>query len=208
MAKKFETDGDLGVDQVFQDHEKRSFELIGSYQKRVAELAGRRTAEEIDKVKKKLNDEFQREVQDYLQNDGSKNIQKVTNTTRKQVRNIIATGQLDNLSSYEIRKRIEQLSVQFSLARSAMIARTEIGIAYSKGSYAAAKTSGVSMKKEWVSAPGENAREFHQDLDGEQLEMEEYFNDGFSQLLYPRDPNANPESIINCRCAVVYVTED
>jgi hypothetical protein len=53
----------------------------------------------------------------------------------------------------------------------------------------------------WRTADDDRVREIHQVMDGQEVAYGEYFTDGDgNQLEYPGDPNAPPETTINCRC--------
>jgi uncharacterized protein with gpF-like domain len=69
------------------------------------------------------------------------------------------------------------------------------------------------MRKEWVSAQDERTRtsppdEFdHIEADGQVVDMNEAFTVGGEQMMFPGDPGGSAGNIINCRCAVVYLTD-
>lgn len=53
----------------------------------------------------------------------------------------------------------------------------------------------------WNTAEDNRVRDAHQTMDGQEVAMGEMFTDGDgNQLEYPGDPNAPPETTINCRC--------
>ena len=208
MAKEYEKNGDIAVEIAGDEHSQRMGKALSIAQKKSFRSGGKRVQSQVNDIKKEFDDIFQEEVQNYLQTIGAENIQGVTSTTKENVRRIIQRGQSEQLNRNEIRKKIEEVSTRFSLARSAMIARTEVGMAYSKGNIAAAKSSGVPLKKQWVQGSTDDPRDFHVDLDGVTKEMNELFDDGFSRLEHPRDNSGDPASIINCTCALVYETQD
>lgn len=58
--------------------------------------------------------------------------------------------------------------------------------------------------KTWVTAGDERVRETHADADGQTVPVDQPFDVGGEQLMYPGDPNGSNEEIINCRCTLIY----
>jgi uncharacterized protein with gpF-like domain len=48
----------------------------------------------------------------------------------------------------------------------------------------------------------------HAAADGQIVGMEDPFAVGESFLMYPGDPNAPPEEVVNCRCVLGYIVDD
>ena len=65
-----------------------------------------------------------------------------------------------------------------------------------------AQRKGVNLKKTWMSAHDNHVRELHRALDGESVELEEPFEIGGYEIMYPGDPDAEPSMVYNCRCAL------
>lgn len=55
-------------------------------------------------------------------------------------------------------------------------------------------------KKMWVSQRDGRVRHTHRRADGQTVPIKAYFTVGNSRLLYPTDPDGEPEEIIGCRC--------
>ena len=66
-----------------------------------------------------------------------------------------------------------------------------------------ASDEGFDIKKKWEAILDNRTRESHQELDGTVIPLDKEFKEGLSR---PRDPNAEPEEIYNCRCDLGYVT--
>lgn len=60
-------------------------------------------------------------------------------------------------------------------------------------------------KKMWVSQRDGRVRHTHRQADGQTVPIKAYFTVGDSMLLYPTDPDGEPEEIVNCRCHLKYV---
>ena len=59
-------------------------------------------------------------------------------------------------------------------------------------------------KKMWVSQRDGRVRRTHRHADGQTVPIKAYFAVGDSMLLYPTDPDGEPEEIIGCRCHMVF----
>lgn len=132
-------------------------------------------------------------------------IQQITDTTVKQVQNILEKGIANGDSLEEIAKDIRKRAPIAGGSRSQTIARTEVHGAAMYGSFEGANSTGFEMTKEWIATYGGNTRETHAAVDGEQIEMNEYFYVGDSQMLHPGG-DGEPEEVINCQCGITYNT--
>jgi hypothetical protein len=82
------------------------------------------------------------------------------------------------------------------------IARTEVIGASNKGSFDAAERTGLVKTKEWATSGLPGIRQSHLDYEAlGEMEMDYEYNTG---LMYPGDPNGDPEEIINCRCTHIF----
>lgn len=57
------------------------------------------------------------------------------------------------------------------------------------------------VRKVWRSAGDAKVRDSHRAMDGESAGMDERFGNG---LLFPHEPGAPPEEVVNCRCGIDY----
>lgn len=71
-------------------------------------------------------------------------------------------------------------------------------------SYEQMQEDGVILKKVWLATPDERTRQSHLELDGVELDIDEPFETiNGNQLMYPADPDGEPEEVFNCRCTLV-----
>jgi hypothetical protein len=85
-------------------------------------------------------------------------------------------------------------------------ARTESSGAMSQGSWDQAKEAGIFVAKEWLSFDDDKTRDTHLLAMAEGIiPIGETFNNG---LAYPLDPSGDASEVINCRCTLVYYTQD
>ena len=86
-------------------------------------------------------------------------------------------------------------------------ARTMITGAENRGrndSYKQLEEDGLVLMKVWMATPDGKTRDWHIDMDGQEVGVNESFIDGLgNELEYPGDPGGAPETVYNCRCSLV-----
>lgn len=102
---------------------------------------------------------------------------------------------------------------EMSLWEALRISRTETHTCANASTQEAAKSTGVEWNKYWVTANDERVRESHAqaaiDYSSENaIPMDEMYEVGESELMYPGDPGGEPEDVINCRCVELYVAAE
>ena len=160
--------------------------------------------EQKDAIQDFIN-EFGPEVLTYLLQQAGESIKEISTTTLAQIQSELSDGVASGESIPTLAKRIEVLYLEQIIPnRSKTIARTEVTAASNYGSIQAAKQSGLTLKKVWLSTPGARTREDHADADGQEVGIDDTFEVGGEQLAYPGDPAGSPGNIINCRCTTYY----
>lgn len=110
-------------------------------------------------------------------------------------------------SGNTLEKTAESLKTEFNdMAKYELqrISRTETQSVYNQSKYETMFASDIIKFKKWVSSGLSNMRESHADMDGEIVGVDEPFSNG---LMYPGDPNGEPEEVINCACTMVPVLD-
>lgn len=70
-------------------------------------------------------------------------------------------------------------------------------------SYNRLEQDGLELKKVWMATPDGRTRDWHIDMDGQEVGIHESFIDGLgNELEYPGDPVGDPATIYNCRCTM------
>lgn len=96
-------------------------------------------------------------------------------------------------------------------ARARTIAQTETTRAYGAGTVAAgmeqARVTGRVLQKRWDTEADERVRGSHKQVDGEIVAIWAPWYVNGVPMLFPGDPSAPPELVINCRCDVVLLNE-
>lgn len=130
--------------------------------------------------------------------------QLITGTTRDQIARVIT----ENRQDYD--KMVSKLKSKFkemgeaSHSRAVTIARTETSRIANLGAFSGAAEGGATHKQ-WIWSGID--REFHAEMDGQVVLLEESFVSGLgNNLMYPVDPTAPPEETINCGCDFIPLT--
>jgi hypothetical protein len=133
---------------------------------------------------------------------------EVSKTSFKQIQAAITAGERSGLSYAEIAELVQQTA--FGRAntenRARTIARTESAGAMSQGSWDQAKDADIFVRKEWLAFEDEATRDSHLDaMAMGAIPIDEPFT---NQLMYPLEPGGAPGEVINCRCTLVYYSQD
>lgn len=139
-----------------------------------------------------LDNPFVQTVLDHL----AKRIVNVADTTRDEVRRLVGLQADNGWSAEELAREIRQLAETRSKTRAILIARTETASAYSAGSIAAYKASGVVGSVEWLTADDEVCP-ICEGLNGTRADLGHAFAGGVAH------PPAHPD----CRCTVLPIVE-
>lgn len=95
--------------------------------------------------------------------------------------------------------------------RARTVATTEVTRAYGAGTLAAgmeqSRVTGRMLRKRWDTEHDQRVRATHRDVDGAVVDLSMPFYVGGFPLLFPGDPLAPAEEVVNCRCDLVIVNE-
>lgn len=150
-----------------------------------------------------------------------KQVTEISKTVQQDVMKVVHDSYKSGLSVPETAKAIQQKMTGAAFTRATLIARTELAGAVNGASLASMQTvaselsqdggddsggTGGGFGKEWLTAPGamHPRHETYDDLDGQTRALDEPFDVGDSQLMYPGDPDGDPAEVCNCRCSVIY----
>lgn len=154
--------------------------------------------------------EFEVLLEYYLANEALQRILGISDKTRSDIRNVIIAGYKSDLSLPQISSNIEKLLVgSKARSRAATIARTET---HSTSSYAndeVTKSLGIpNQKKIWLATNDPRTRDSHSIISGTEIGIDEKFTVGNTKMKYPGDPEGGAANVINCRCVLLYTSED
>lgn len=138
----------------------------------------------------------------YKKVDGVKDVRWNT----KKVNGEILQGILQGDSVADLSKRLRKVT-EMNRASSVRNARTAVTSAENKGRMDMihdAEDAGVRTKKVWQAIHDKRTRDAHLALSGVEADPDEPFEIFGMEIMYPGDPNAEPELVYNCRCRLTY----
>ena len=159
---------------------------------------------------------YSRETVENLMKDDPKIIPKLTEKQKAKIKEdelwnrkkLVSAVTQGILQGESIPKIADRLGSVAKMDRNAAVrnARTYTTAAENKGrmdSYERADKMGIEVGKKWIATLDDRTRVEHRHLDGMVVPYKDMFSvDGY-EILYPGDPDAEPEMIYNCRCTLV-----
>lgn len=124
----------------------------------------------------------------------------------QKVNSEILQGIIQGDSVKDISKRLRHVT-EMNRASSVRNARTAVTSAENKGRLDMlhdAEDAGVKTRKVWLSVHDKRTRDAHLALSGVEAEPDEPFEVFGMKIMYPGDPEAEPEMVYNCRCTMTY----
>lgn len=183
--------------------------VLPSIKVTTATEAAERAEEEID-FPTKLPDWLREAAQDFVLETFEEDYWlRIPQVTRDDIELTLWQAIEDGLSIRDIAEQIqERHGTQYSRARAANVARTEMTGAMNAGHEEGIRQAfegmdGIAPAKEWLSVMGTTTRDTHADADGQQVPLDEQFTVGGHQCMYPGDAALPPEERCNCQCTIV-----
>lgn len=168
-----------------------------------AAVDGSWTGVEYERVRKQS---WLEHVNDYMEDKAGKNIGKMSDDEQTMVSNLLYGGAQEEAGSIESVPSILASFSDMAESRATAIARTEVTGAYNYAGLQTAQDMVPGWYKEWNAEIDEKTRDWHKDLDGaDPIPMDQPFENEYGNIMYPGDPDAAAENVVNCRCALNYV---
>ena len=132
------------------------------------------------------------------------NVPKDKAWNAKNINSQLIQGILQGEDMKKIAKRLQNVT---DMNEKAAIrnARTMVTSAENKGrqdSFKKATGDGVIMTREWIAAHDGRTRDWHVDLDGVEVGVDEPWINTYGEIMYPGDDGADPANVYNCRCSM------
>lgn len=145
-------------------------------------------------------------VQKYVKKVAGKKIADINTTSRNLIKKQISIGMADGEGNDKIAERIKDLVTPTYRGRAMNIARTETCGAAGLGGQEAAKETGLELEKTWNSSHDSKVRDSHDEADQQTQAMDDPYNVGDSELMFPGDTSlgAKAEEVCYCRCYETY----
>lgn len=132
------------------------------------------------------------------------NIPKDKQWNTKNINSQILQGILQGESIPKMAKRLQNVT-DMNHKSAVRNARTMTTGAENKGrqdSFTKATNDGVIMKRRWVATFGDRTRDWHADLNGVEVDIDQPWENDYGEIMYPGDPSAHPANVYNCRCSI------
>ncbi len=167
---------------------------------------------ELDRLRLKLPQRVLDGIDDYLdklafqpwwQDIGTGVIEEIEKT--------LADWTAEGLSGKELADKILESLEEGGKTRANAIARTEGTGLLSAGRQASQEELqqlGIAKRKTWTGIEDQSIRDTHEEANGQSVPIDEMFDVGGEQALYPGDQALSPENRINCRCISITEIDD
>lgn len=216
IGESFSAEGALTNGLLASSNKKRVQAMIaqiwieagGAYARRIRrELAGRKADEWWN-----IADFWEDYVYDLISSQFTQKINGIDETTQKAIQNALQQGVEQGMSVQDMAKMISDGSIpNMDKARALRIARTEVIGASNAGSIQGARSMDIKgLKKKWLVSLDGRERQSHAQTSASTIlnpiDINDKFNVGGSLMDYPGDPMGAADQVVNCRCAIGYVT--
>ena len=133
-------------------------------------------------------------------------ITKVTDYTRKIIKDTIERGIEGNLTKPQIAKEISlRTTGAIAKKRAVLIARTETTYISSRAAEINVQDSPFKLQKTWIPVSDMRTRPDHLSMfSHKSIPKDEMFNVGGISMKYPGDYAGGAANVCNCRCGIVY----
>lgn len=132
------------------------------------------------------------------------NLPRINQWNMTNIQNVLLQGILQGDSIDHIADRFEKVA-DMNRTQSIRSARTAVTGAQSAGKqdrFNALADQGCEITKIWVATHDSRTREEHAEADGQEVGVDDYFDVGGEELMYPADRNGSDWNIYNCRCTM------
>lgn len=134
------------------------------------------------------------------------NAKKDTRWNEKKIRSAINQGIIKGDSVDKIATRLQQVT-KMNREASVRTARTLTTQAECAGRLdrweEASEKYKIEMQKTWIATLDDRTRDWHAELDGVSVDLDQPFVNSVGEIMKPADPDADPENVYNCRCTMV-----
>lgn len=206
--------GLVGIDIALKGHQEEIFNVLSVHYRKVFKVFGERAFKflKVNDLKLEFKDEiseFTRLTIDWINSIGGDKAVRISDTTKRQIREALIKGQEEGESLSVIAKRIrEETGGLIARKRSLVIARTETHNAAMAAQDSVLVASNLEdLEREWITVEDARVRPSHIRANGQRRKIGDPFVVGGARLERPGDPRGPAEEVINCRCVLAPVVE-
>jgi uncharacterized protein with gpF-like domain len=189
---------------------QRGQPILSAHYQRVYRDAFNSITEKVTKAAPLRVGQFMRNQLAWLESEAGTRISGISRNLVDDVSDIVWRGVREGKAQHVIADELEERIPDLSSARAATIARTETHSSATDAFDTTIREKGIAIvSKTWWTAGDNRVRESHALLHGETVEMDETFDVGDSEMMYPGDDSqgADAGEIVNCRCSCLYNSE-
>ena len=193
------------IDTVSRGLTNRLADVLGSHYRAVIDAFGLRVLRD-----RKQEGQFEAIVQQYIRDVGGIRITQISNSTMRQINQVVTQGAKEGLGALAIGKNIrDSLDGAFTRYRANTIARTETHSAASYANHQVNASLNIpNQMKRWVAVSDARSRATHVAANGTEVPLDEDFIVGGVAMSYTGDPKGGAKNVINCRCVTLYIDPD
>lgn len=160
-----------------------------------------------------FSEDMRRLIEQYFSLDILNESEGITDTTKELIRKVFTDAYAKGEGIDDIISQLK--NTELSRIRARLIARTETVTSANQGALFVAKSTGLDLNKQWLSASDNRVRFHHRSVNGQTVGVDDYFNVGGYDMKVPGDHGGKdgrlpvPASeICNCRCTTVFIPID
>jgi len=120
------------------------------------------------------------------------------------IQNAVIQGILQGETIDEIARRVALETNDRAISNLRRNVRTALTGAQNAGALFSMRRArdelGIHIQKRWMATLDHHTRASHAHLDGQVQDIDDYFDSLLGPIMYPGDPDAEPENVWNCRC--------
>lgn len=124
----------------------------------------------------------------------------------QRIKTSLEEGINDGESMKKLADRIRAERADLTKYESMRIAQTETSSAYGFSRHEGMREAGIQRKR-WLTSGNPNVRPAHEAANGQTVGIDQPFEVGGEELMYPGDSSGSPENVINCHCVSIAVGE-
>jgi hypothetical protein len=141
-------------------------------------------------------------LKEYFATIGGQHIRDINATSLKKIQSAFQTA-LQNNEGFRGAERRLIKEVEMSKTRARMIARTESLMVTNACKFTQAELMDIEMQKTWLHDHPKMPRDWHIDLSGKTIDLNEKFNADGTLMKHPGDPAGGAKNNINCKCTTI-----
>lgn len=131
------------------------------------------------------------------------NITNVVETTKVMIKEELIAGEQLGEGIPQLAQRLKGKMENMTEYRARTIARTEVIGASNQGKLFGMTASKVVEYKEWLTGIDGRERDWHREVNGQRVKIDEPFLVHNEHMTGPGDPNGGADNVINCRCTIL-----